>query len=183
MRKFYFYAQFVAAPTVPFFFVFSPIWFDLQSSWPSDLSYLVMGFVLLVGLFAVSLLTLRTSNLTGVKELSVRLSVLLETIYVSVVALLLTAGVNGGSMSAVVSVLTNRDYSESQAWFANDVARVVLFIVIFFFLTAAVFSALKERVAVTHRSVRRFRIVDVDEEADTILRDVFDEDNGDNSSR
>lgn len=165
MRKFYFYAQLVAVLVAPNFLIFSPVLLGLPSSWPSDISMIVLGVILLLGLTLIAWITHRTALVSGVKELPVRLAVLLETIYVAVVALLLTAGAQNqeGQQSAVVSILIGQGAGEDEAWFVNEIARMALLTVIFFFLTVALFSATKEKIGLTHRTISRYEILSEEE--------------------
>lgn len=152
MHKFYFKAQWVAAFLFPLGLLFGPTVLGLESNWESPwLKYLAAATSFLV-LITIAYLTTSAAKVTGKNYLSLRITVLLESIYVLFIGLLFTEGKAGVSNSMVVSVLSDRGFTDAEAWATNDVTRVILFVIIFVFMATVLTSSLVEKTKFKHTS-------------------------------
>ena len=160
MRRFYYKFQWYGVVLLPAVLIFGPSLLGI-TQWNKPIFPIVTGLSLFGLLAAIAITTRKTYNQNKRKNLSVRISTLLEAAYVCVFALLLTSGSNkaDNSNSAVVSVLLDRGVEGASAWMANDIARSVLFVLMFFFLVTVLASATRERVELTHRTISRYEIL------------------------
>jgi len=161
MNKFYYRFQWVGLFLFPFILTLGPSLLGI-TQWETRAFPIIAGVILFGLLLAVAILTTQTGKLNSQKRLSNRISALLESTYVSIVAILLTAGSANAdnSNSPLVSVLLDRGIRETNAWFANDIAKTTLFLLVFVFLVTMLVSATRERIEFTrHRTVSRYEML------------------------
>lgn len=165
MHKFYYRFQWAGAILLPAIFLLFPILRGLDSEWNNQpvLSWVFAGLMFTI-LLTIAIVTTSTARRTGKNYLGLRVTTLIESSYLSVIAMLLTNGHQPKPVSMVVTVLTNVGVDETTAWTLNGIAQYVMAFLTLLFLSTALVSALLERLSFKHRSIEAYTIIPPDED-------------------
>lgn len=165
MHKFYYRFQWAGIVLLPAIFLLFPFLRGTGSEWNNQpvLSWVFASLMFAI-LLTIAIVTTSTAKRTGKNYLGLRVTTLIESAYLSVVAMLLTNGRQPEPVSMVVTVLTNVGIDETTAWAINGVAQYFMAFLTLLFLSTALVSALLERLSFNHRSVEAYTIIPNDED-------------------